>query len=63
MVRAMTGKDLRRLRERAGLSQSALATLAEVHSRTIIRFELDQTPIPKLAALGLAVLLAKARAK
>jgi len=59
----MTGKDLRRLRERAGLSQAALATLAEVHPRTIIRFELGQAPIPKLAALGLAVLLRKARAK
>ena len=59
----MTGKTLRRLRERAGLSQAALAALAEVHPRTIIRYELSQAPIPKLAALGLAVLLGKAKAK
>ena len=55
----MTGKELRKLRERAGLSQSALAALAGIHYRTILRWEMGQVPIPKLEALGLEVLLAK----
>jgi DNA-binding transcriptional regulator YiaG len=53
----VTGKELRRLRERAGLSQMALAKLAGIHARTIMRWELGQVPIPKLEALGLVALL------
>ncbi len=53
----MTGKELRRLRESAGLSQIKLAALADVSYRTIIRWEMAQAPIPRLAALGLQVLL------
>jgi transcriptional regulator with XRE-family HTH domain len=41
---------------RAGLSQAAVARLADVHTRTILGWENDQAPIPKLAALGLLVL-------
>jgi len=53
----VTGKELRRLRERAGLSQMALAKLAGIHARTVIRWELGQVPISKLEALGLVSLL------
>ncbi len=53
----MTGKELRRLREQGGLSQIKLAALADVSYRTIIRWEMGQAPIPRLAALGLTVLL------
>ncbi len=53
----MSGSELRRLRERAGMSQADLAKEADVTTRTVIRWELGQFPIPKLAALGLRVLL------
>ncbi len=53
----MTGKELRRLRESTGLSQIKLAALADVSYRTIIRWEMGQAPIPRLAALGLKQIL------
>ncbi len=59
----MTGAELRRLRERAGLTQDALARLAEVAVRTIIRWENGQVPIPALAARGLLAVLAEKKAK
>lgn len=56
----VTGKELRRLREAAGLSQAELGKMADIHARTIIRWELAKQPIPKLAALGLRDLLVRA---
>lgn len=55
----MTGADLRRLRERAQLTQIQLASLAEVHWRTILRWEINEVPIPALAARGLRQILAE----
>jgi transcriptional regulator with XRE-family HTH domain len=56
-ARIVTGAELRKLRARAGLSQAALATRADVDRRTIMRWENGQAPLPKLAALGLKALL------
>jgi transcriptional regulator with XRE-family HTH domain len=54
----VTGAELRKLRERAGLTQADLAARADVVPITIIRWETGQRPIPVLAALGLKVILA-----
>jgi DNA-binding XRE family transcriptional regulator len=59
----MTGKELKRMRERAELSQAALAVLAEIHPRTIMRWELGQVPIPRLEALGLVALFGSLKGK
>ncbi len=59
----MTGKELRRLREQGGLSQIKLAALADVSYRTIIRWEMGQAPISRLAALGLKQILEERRKK
>lgn len=59
----MTGKELKRMRERAELSQAALAQLAEIHARTIMRWELGQVPIPRLEALGLVALFGSLKGK
>ena len=56
----MTGRELQRLRKQAGLSQTDLARRADLTVRTIGRWELGEVPIPRIAALGLRVLLAKA---
>lgn len=63
IIEGVSGAELRRLRERAGLTQDDLAKLAEVASRTIIRWENDQVPIPALAARGLREVLDEARRK
>jgi DNA-binding XRE family transcriptional regulator len=52
---------MRKLRERAGLTQADLAARGDVVPITIIRWETGQRPIPVLAALGLKVILAKPR--
>ena len=57
----VTGAELRKLRERAGLTQAELAARADVVPLTIIRWENGQRPIPVLAALGLRVILTKPR--
>jgi transcriptional regulator with XRE-family HTH domain len=59
----MTGAELRRLRERAGLTQEGLARLSDVTTRTIIRWENNQVPIPALSARGLLVILAEKKVK
>jgi transcriptional regulator with XRE-family HTH domain len=59
----MTGKELRKRREAAGLSQEELARLAGVHRATVIRWEMDQVDIRTLEALGLAALLEKRKKK
>jgi len=55
----MTGAELKRLRERAGLTQTELADAAEIDYRTILRWEKGHIPIPALAALGLRQILAE----
>ena len=42
----MTGPELKRLRERAGLTQRVLADLAWVSERTVIRWEVGDVEIP-----------------
>jgi DNA-binding transcriptional regulator YiaG len=59
----MTGTELRKLRLKAGLSQEGLARLCDVATRTIVRWEKDQVPIPALAARGLLAILAEKKAK
>jgi transcriptional regulator with XRE-family HTH domain len=63
MVRSMTGAELKRLRERAGLAQQALAALADVAARTIIRWEQGETEIPALAARGLHAIFEELKRK
>ena len=55
----MTGDELRRLREKADVSQAKLAELAEVTIRTISRWENGEVDIPALAARGLREILAE----
>ncbi len=73
IMATVTGAELRKLRERAGLSQADLAARAKAEpiicqhcgtkqtltKRTLIRWEAGEWPIPKLAALGLKALLTK----
>jgi DNA-binding transcriptional regulator YiaG len=59
----MTGAELRRLRERVGLTQEGLARLCDVTTRTIIRWENNHVPIPALSARGLLSILAEKKAK
>jgi transcriptional regulator with XRE-family HTH domain len=59
MMSGVTGAELRKLRERAGLTQAELAVLAEVSKRQVIRWEMTDSPISKLVALGLKALLSK----
>jgi DNA-binding transcriptional regulator YiaG len=61
MPDTMTGAELRRLRERAKLTQEQLASRAEVHWRTILRWEAGQVSIPALAARGLRQILTEHR--
>jgi len=59
----VTGKDLRKLREQAGLSQAELAELAGIHRVTVVRWETDKVDIRKLEEAGLRALLAKYKLK
>ena len=56
----MTGKELRTLRERAGLTQKALADLAWVSERSVIRWEVGDVKIPTKKAERLLLLLREA---
>ena len=59
----MTGAELRRLRERAGLRQVDLAKLAEIGVRTLIRWEQGEVEIPALAARGLREIVEEVKRK
>jgi DNA-binding transcriptional regulator YiaG len=56
----MTGPELKRLRERAGLTQRALADLAWVSERTVIRWEVGDVEIPTKKAERLLPILREA---
>jgi len=62
-MRPVTGPELRRLREKAGLSQEGLARLCDVATRTIIRWENNQVPIPALSARGLLAIMQELKKK
>jgi transcriptional regulator with XRE-family HTH domain len=53
MLPVMTGKELRRLRTGAGLSQRRLALLLEMHPNTIARLERGELVVS--CVVGLAV--------
>ena len=59
----VSGDELRRLREKAGLTQTELANLADVDYKTINRWENSHIPIPTLAAMGLKQILEKRKGK
>ncbi len=59
----MSGADLKRMREKAGLTQQRLADLADVAARTVIRWETGEQPIPALAARGLRALFDELKRK
>ena len=59
---SMTGSELRRRRERAGLRQEDLAKLAGVSIRTIIRWEQGEE-LPVVISRGLQDILAERRRK
>jgi DNA-binding transcriptional regulator YiaG len=50
IMTAMTGRELRALREQAGWTQARLATLCEVSWRTLVRWEqMRKVPIHSVA--------------
>ena len=52
----MTSKELRAVRAALGLTGVQLATVLGVDARTYRRYELAETPIPKITALALRLL-------
>jgi DNA-binding transcriptional regulator YiaG len=62
MIEPVTGTELRRLREKAGLTQRALADLAWTSERTVIRWEVGDTEIPEKKAERLLSLLKRKKA-
>jgi transcriptional regulator with XRE-family HTH domain len=48
----MTGKELRRLRRRAGLSQRKLAVKLGIHWNTVARMERDELAVREVVALA-----------
>jgi len=62
-LEALTGDDLRKIRERLGLTQRQCAILADVTERTWIRWETGAVPIAQLTARGLRSLFDEVRAK
>jgi len=52
-IRLQSARDIRRLRKKAGLSQEALARLADVSLFTVSRWERGGTEPSKLVLLGL----------
>ena len=62
----MTGRQLRRIRKRLGMSQRELAEALDLNKNTVARAERDEIPIPKvteLAARFLLVLESKKKGK
>lgn len=55
--KALTGEQLKRMRERAGMTQQALADLLGVHRQTVTRWENGAAEIPTLAAISARWLL------
>ena len=49
----MIGQELKRRRERLGLTQAELAKRLDVERITIIRWERDQVAIPRVVELAL----------
>jgi transcriptional regulator with XRE-family HTH domain len=48
----MTGAELRRLRQRAGLSQRQLATKLGLHWNSVARMEREELPVRAVVALA-----------
>jgi transcriptional regulator with XRE-family HTH domain len=59
MLPAVTGKELRRLRTRAGLSQRQLAMLVGMHSNTIARLERGELVISRVVGLAVETVCSK----
>lgn len=45
------GKNIKRLREREGISQDRLSKLADISSNTVAKIELDDSPNPTIETL------------
>lgn len=54
---AMTSKELRAARAALGMTGDQLAATLGVTGRTYRRWELDETPVPAIAALAVRLLL------
>jgi DNA-binding transcriptional regulator YiaG len=59
----MTSEEFKRLREAAGLTQSALAGMIGVHPVTVARWETEMRRIPKMAARLLTLIVEQKRTK
>jgi predicted transcriptional regulator len=57
----MTGRDLKDLRKRLGVTQRELATRAALHWNTIAKMERDEVPITKSRAILFRLLEQTAR--
>jgi transcriptional regulator with XRE-family HTH domain len=45
------GKNIKRLRQRKGISQDKLSKLADISLNTVVKIELDQSPNPTLETI------------
>ncbi len=45
------GKNIKRLREKEGISQDKLSKLADISSNTVAKMELDDNPNPTIETL------------
>jgi len=45
------GKNIKRLRQRKGISQDNLSKLADISLNTVVKIELDQSPNPTLETI------------
>ncbi len=57
----MTAEQLKRLRQRAGLTQKALAALLGVARITVVRWETGQRPISRVTELAIRYVLERQR--
>lgn len=45
------GKNIKKLREKMGISQDRLSKLADISSNTVAKLELDESPNPTIETL------------
>jgi len=59
----MTGREFKKLRQSAGLSQSQLGRELDLYVRTISKYENDDLVIPKVTELALRYVVQQAKQK
>ena len=58
---SVTGDEFRRLRERIGYTQAALAKDMDIAIRTLTRWETEAIPVPRIAELALRYLALRSK--